>query len=176
MAGVNKFLEFDSDKANIMTDADYASSTTRTGGLTTGIASALLHNKIFRQVTVMAAAIGKFIADAGGTADDSSVNSLTSAFSNSVVIPGASNASTQEVKTMLVGIDTRKVVFTSTSGVLTKVEFKDPTNSDAVVSTVNLNYTEGQLTSIQQVTGTRTVTSTLGYTSGELTQITKAVT
>ena len=50
------FLQFDSDKANIMDDANYALSTYRTGGCVSGVAPSNTHNKLFYQLSTFVAA------------------------------------------------------------------------------------------------------------------------
>ena len=84
MAGSSNFKVFNESLSNAQSDADYLSETQRTGGLTNGIAKTAMHNKLFRQVSIMAAAIGKFISDKGNVASDEDVEALTSAFADSV--------------------------------------------------------------------------------------------
>lgn len=76
MAGSNSFLEFDTNKTNIMTDTNYANNSTRTNGVVEGVADPLLHNKLFRQSSVMCAAIGSWLASLGYTVNDTSVSNL----------------------------------------------------------------------------------------------------
>jgi len=64
MAGSN-FLEFNPTLANAQTDVEYTADASRTGGLSDGIADTEMHNKLFRQVSVMVAALGAFIEDEG---------------------------------------------------------------------------------------------------------------
>ena len=57
----NNFLEFDSNSTNMMTDSEYNNSTQIVSGVQTGIAASVLHNKLFRQTSLMAATIAKII-------------------------------------------------------------------------------------------------------------------
>jgi hypothetical protein len=43
-----------------------------------------MHNKLFRQVSVMAAAIGQFVANQGYNASDTDLTALTGAVTNAV--------------------------------------------------------------------------------------------
>lgn len=76
---INKFLEFGASCSDMLSDAEYVESTTRTGGVQSGIASSEFHNKMFRQTAIMCAAIGEVIKDYGLNADDSSLTSLVAA-------------------------------------------------------------------------------------------------
>lgn len=84
MAGTNNFRVFNEGFQNAKSDAEYAADAARLNGLSAGMASLTLHNKLFRQVSVMAAAIGQFIADQGNNASDTDVEALTQAFEESV--------------------------------------------------------------------------------------------
>ncbi len=72
MAGSSNFLPFNSNKGNMMDDATYAASTYRTGGIpaTPGAAPSNIHNKLFYQATMMAAALAQSLADKGYTVSD----------------------------------------------------------------------------------------------------------
>lgn len=73
---LNKFLEFNEQKNEMQTDEQYNADTQRIGGLQTGLARTVLHNKLFRQASVMASALGKVVADLGKNADDTSRDTL----------------------------------------------------------------------------------------------------
>lgn len=67
----NNFKIFDEDSNNILTNAEYSNDTARKEGLSYGtVASSKLHNKIYHQVSTMAYAIAKVLADGGRDADD----------------------------------------------------------------------------------------------------------
>ena len=91
----NNFLEFNTNKTNMQTDSEYAAETQRVNGVVSGIAKSKMHNKLFRQVSVMCAAIGEFIKNAGYEASDVSVSALLSAITNSF----ASKASIDNINT-----------------------------------------------------------------------------
>ena len=77
MAG--EFLQWDPGAANLESDANYASDAQRLSGATTPSEfAAALANKLFFQLTILAAAISQMIVDKGGSAlDDGSSNPVT---------------------------------------------------------------------------------------------------
>ena len=75
----NNFLPWGDNAGNIMDGADYEASTQRTDGVELGLADPALHNRLYRQVTLMAAALGQVIADSGLDATDSNMAGLVSA-------------------------------------------------------------------------------------------------
>ena len=76
---VNNFLPWGDNAGNIMDGADYEASTQRTDGVELGLADPALHNRLYRQVTLMAAALGQVIADSGLDATDSNMADLVMA-------------------------------------------------------------------------------------------------
>ena len=62
MPGANNFQVFNEDYTNIMSDIDYTASTTRQEGVISGPAVSTLHNKMYRQSTVMIAALAAALA------------------------------------------------------------------------------------------------------------------
>jgi hypothetical protein len=76
----NNFIEFNPNKQNIMSDVDYSTESQRLNGVS-GIAKSTMHNKLFRQLSVMAAAIGEFIKGTGNDASDSDVATLVTSIS-----------------------------------------------------------------------------------------------
>lgn len=72
----NSFLVFDEQGTNIMSDAEYQAATQRVGGVLPGLAEPEMHNKLYRQTSIMAAAIGKVLADANLDATDASMTAL----------------------------------------------------------------------------------------------------
>jgi hypothetical protein len=84
LAGTNNFKVFNEAFSNAQTDAEYNADTARINGLSAGMANLNLHNKLFRQVSVMTAAIGQFIANKGNNASDTDIVALTQAFESSV--------------------------------------------------------------------------------------------
>ena len=72
----NDFLIFDEQNQNVMTNAEYQSATQRVSGVVPGIAEPELHNKLYRQLSVMAAAIGRVLVSEGLDAKDDDVAAL----------------------------------------------------------------------------------------------------
>ena len=79
---INNFLPWGDNAGNIMDGADYEASTQRTDGVELGLADPALHNRLYRQVTLMAAALGQVIADNGLDATDSNMADLVRAIKN----------------------------------------------------------------------------------------------
>ena len=96
----HNFQIFDESMTDTMTDVDYQSDSQRTNGVIPGVADSLLHNKLYRQCSVMAYAIAQTIVARGYNADDSDpvalVNAIqrTFAFSVNGNVPNASGAVT----------------------------------------------------------------------------------
>lgn len=61
---------------NIQSDSVYAADTQRTNGVVPGIAVPAMHNKLYKQATIMAAAIAQVIVQAGFDALDSDYTGL----------------------------------------------------------------------------------------------------
>ena len=96
----HNFQIFDESMTDTMTDIDYQTDSQRTNGVIPGVANPLLHNKLYRQCSVMAYAIAQTIVARGYNADDSDpvalVNAIqrTFAFSVNGNVPNASGAVT----------------------------------------------------------------------------------
>ncbi|EHL08965.1 hypothetical protein HMPREF0322_00388 [Desulfitobacterium hafniense DP7] len=82
MPGTSNFKVFNEQFQNVMTDEEYATEAQRTGGLTDGIAKTRMHNKLFRQTSIMAAAIAQHMANKGHTVTDEDLPALVSAVSD----------------------------------------------------------------------------------------------
>lgn len=78
------FLQFDSDKANIMDDANYLLSTYRTGGCVSGVAPSNTHNKLFYQLSTFAAAFAGAMKAKGYTMSDAILADLQTELSEVV--------------------------------------------------------------------------------------------
>lgn len=104
----NKFLIFDENSNNIQSDATYSASTTRTNGITPGLAPKELYNKLFRQVSVMVSAFGEILKNSGVSSDDSNLATLTTSLttvlsaSNKILSPTANLAAIKAIDTTLV--------------------------------------------------------------------------
>lgn len=83
----NGFLVFNENKQNMLSDADYAANSQRENGVVPGIASPALHNKLFHQVSMMCAAFGQFLSNAGQNVSDASFSALVSAITTVLKIP-----------------------------------------------------------------------------------------
>ena len=96
----HNFQIFDESMTDTMTDVDYQTDSQRTNGVIPGVANPLLHNKLYRQCSVMAYAIAQTIVARGYSIDDSDPVSLvnaiqrTFAFSVNGNVPNASGAVT----------------------------------------------------------------------------------
>ena len=96
----HNFQIFDESMADTMSDVDYQTDSQRTNGVIPGVANPLLHNKLYRQCSVMAFAIAQVIVARGYNANDSDPAALTNAiqrafaFSVNGNVPNASGAVT----------------------------------------------------------------------------------
>ncbi len=75
----NDFLPWGDSAGTMMALADYEQDAQRTGGVTAGLADPALHNRLYRQATIMAAALGQLIADSGMDATDDNLADLSAA-------------------------------------------------------------------------------------------------
>lgn len=79
----NKILKFAENATNIQTDAEYQSNTERTNGNTlNSIADSALMNKVLKQVSSVAWAIGQIVANAGQNADDADPSAIITGLTN----------------------------------------------------------------------------------------------
>ncbi|MDR1020520.1 MAG: hypothetical protein LBL73_07165, partial [Synergistaceae bacterium] len=85
-AGQNDFLPFAvSQDAIVLSQGQWEEGTLRTPGHRPGLASAALANKAERQGTVMAAALGRLIAESGGDAlDNGDMDALVTALESMI--------------------------------------------------------------------------------------------
>ena len=81
---VNGFLQFAGESTNIITDEEYAESSVRVNGVTSGKAVSTLHNKMYLQWSTIAYVIGQLIADAGYAATDSDADVLLGNLKNAI--------------------------------------------------------------------------------------------
>lgn len=75
----SNFQVFDENATNMLSDSDYTSSTQRQNGVVPGIAPSALHNKLYFQVSTMAAAIAEALSDAGHTIADNDYSGIVDA-------------------------------------------------------------------------------------------------
>lgn len=96
----HNFQIFDESMTAIDTDQEYLAEGQRLNGVTPGLASPKMHNKLYRQCSVMAYAIASVLAARGFDADDGDAGALTNAiqrafaFSVNGNTPNASGAVT----------------------------------------------------------------------------------
>ena len=84
MSGSSNFLVFDENALSMKSDADYSADGTRINGVSAGMASVELHNKLYRQVSVMVAALAQWMADQGQVVSDSDLAALTTVVANTI--------------------------------------------------------------------------------------------
>lgn len=70
---------------NVMTDASYETDTQRVSGVVPGIADPLLHNKLYKQATIMSAALAQVVTQAGYDAMDNDYTGLVANIRHSFV-------------------------------------------------------------------------------------------
>lgn len=96
----HNFQIFDESMTAIDTDQEYLAEGQRLNGVTPGLASPKMHNKLYRQCSVMAYAIASVLAARGFDANDGDAGALTNAiqrafaFSVNGNVPNASGAVT----------------------------------------------------------------------------------
>lgn len=80
----NNFKVFDESKTNIMSDADYENHTQRKKGVQSGVASSAMHNKLYRQVSMIGKAVADFIQSQDFDANDADAQLLSKNLSNAL--------------------------------------------------------------------------------------------
>lgn len=71
---------------NVQSDSAYETDPQRVHGVVPGVAEPALHNKLYKQVSIMAAALGQVIAQAGNDAVDSDYSRLVSSIRKSFAL------------------------------------------------------------------------------------------
>ena len=84
MANTN-FKIFAESASDTMTDSEYSADPQRIGGVEPGLAKSNLHNKLYRQATIMAAAIAQVMAERGFDAMDNDYNGLVAGLKQAFV-------------------------------------------------------------------------------------------
>lgn len=94
MAGTHNFQIFDEamDPLTIDTDVEYAAEGQRINGVTPGLASPKMHNKLYRQCSVMAYAIASVLAARGFNASDGDSGALADAIQRAFAFKVNGNA------------------------------------------------------------------------------------
>ena len=95
----NNFKLFDQNKANILSDTEYANATQRLNGVQTGVASSQLNNKFAYQVSLVAYAIAQIMNQNGLDASDTlSVSAFVGNLGGSLLQKVVDKASTVEAQ------------------------------------------------------------------------------
>ena len=93
----NNFKLFDQNKANLLSDTEYANATQRLNGVQTGVASSQLNNKFAYQVSLVAYAIAQIMNQNGLDASDTlSVSAFVGNLGGSLLQKVADKASSAE--------------------------------------------------------------------------------
>lgn len=71
---------------NVMSDAEYATNSQRINGVVPGLAPADLHNKLYKQATIMAAALAQVLVEQGQDALDNNYAALVAAIKKTLVL------------------------------------------------------------------------------------------
>lgn len=71
---------------NVVSDAEYATDTQRINGVVPGLASAALHNKLYKQATIMAAALAQVLVEQGQDALDSDYAGLVASIKKTFLL------------------------------------------------------------------------------------------
>jgi len=133
MAGTNYFLVFNeaNDPDQTMSDADYAADQYRTNGLIPMIADPVAHNKMYRQWSIMAAALGGVISDMNHDASDSDLATLQANLKAAIGEVGEA-----QVDTRLTNLENWKTSITASASELNILD-------GATVTTSELNILDG---------------------------------
>lgn len=90
--GQNNFLVWDENNANILPQEEYVIDTDRINGFKAGLARSIAFNKVLKQASTMASAMGELIKRRELIADDSDVQALADALENTLVTDGANKS------------------------------------------------------------------------------------
>lgn len=74
------------DSSKVVSDAEYAVNTQRIGGVVPGLAAADLHNKLYKQATIMAAALAQVLVEQGQDALDSDYAGLVASIKKTFLL------------------------------------------------------------------------------------------
>lgn len=108
----NNFKIFDQNKANLLSDNEYANAAQRLNGVQTGVASSQLNNKFAYQVSLVAYAIAQIMNQNGFDATDTlSVSAFVGNLGGSLLQKVADKASTAEAAA---GVLTNKYISPAT--------------------------------------------------------------
>lgn len=71
---------------NVMSDTEYSTDSQRINGVVPGLASANLHNKLYKQATIMVAALAQVLVEQGQNALDTDYAALVAAIKKTLVL------------------------------------------------------------------------------------------
>lgn len=159
MAGTNNFLVFNeaNDPDHTMSDADYAADTCRTNGLIPMIADPVAHNKMYRQWSIMAAALGGIVSDMNHNASDSDLATLQANLKSAIGEVGEA-----QVDTRLTNLENWKTSITASASELNILD-------GATVTTSELNILDGVTATASELNvlaGTTVTATEFNYLSG----------
>lgn len=109
----NNFKVFNEAKNNIMSDSEYNLHSQRRSGVTSGIASSALHNKLYRQTSLVAKAVADFVASQGLDATDNDdrlfSNNLDTALKKITKVPLEEHRTMEELDHPDRSVTTKKI-------------------------------------------------------------------
>ena len=185
MAGTNNFLVFNeaNDPDKTMGDADYLADSYRIDGLIPMIADPVAHNKMYRQWSIMTAALGGVVASADYNASDADLLTLQSNIKSAI-----EDISEAKVNTRITNLENWKSDITATPAELNILDGATLTTSElnildgvtATTSEINIldgvtataseiNVLDGLTSSTSELnilTGATVTTTELNYLSG----------
>ena len=141
----NNFKLFDQNKANLLSDTEYANATQRLNGVQTGVASSQLNNKFAYQVSLVAYAIAQIMNQNGLDASDTlAVSAFVGNLGGSLLQKVADKATEEEV---IKGIVDNKYI--------------TPKNAKALATTAIVNVFADVGTTVTMSKGDKTLTATV---------------
>lgn len=150
MAGTNNFLVFNeaNNPDQTMSDADYALDNYRINGLIPMIADPVAHNKMYRQWSIMAAALGEVVSDANYDASDASLSDLKASLKATI-----EDVSEAKVNTRLTNLENWKSDITATPAEINILD-------GATLDTAELNILDGVTATTAEINVLDGVTAT----------------
>lgn len=82
----SNFQVFAESATTVMSDTEYQTDSQRTGGVVPGLAAPKLHNKLYKQATIMAAAIAQVLVSQGYDAKDGDLAALVASAKHALTL------------------------------------------------------------------------------------------
>jgi hypothetical protein len=172
MPGTNNFKVFNENFLNAQSDGDYLTETQRVDGLSNGMARTTMHNKMFRQWSVMVTALANFIAAQEQNASDIDLAALTQAITDAIkaAAPSASSTvddtvvatgNTAAVSTLLSNVANMLKGITGKSSWRTAPDKSMVGMAADITAAQNSVKASGSVTYSQTINGTTTVRKTI---------------